>query len=131
MPAIAELRQIDGAMWARIPINGSEGRVSILSDAEIAANDQELEKAFAEIERLRAALRQVIGSCGDAAQWVSAARIAREALGDEQSPAPTKSEAQQVWEDSAKRIDDQNRREAAGEDVSGEIRQRLPGGSDW
>jgi hypothetical protein len=67
------------------------------------------------------------------AAWASA--LAEDALGvwNEMIEAAPKrlSESQQVWKDSAERIDDYNRREAAGEDVSREIRPRMPGGSDW
>lgn len=37
----------------------------------------------------------------------------------------------EIWQSAAARVDDYNRREAAGEDVSNEVRPRLPGGSDW
>lgn len=40
-------------------------------------------------------------------------------------------EMQNIFESAADRIDDYDRREAAGEDVSGEARPRMPGGSDW
>lgn len=36
-----------------------------------------------------------------------------------------------LWEQAKVWIDDYDRREAAGEDVSAEVRPRLPGGSDW
>lgn len=59
MPQPAELRMIDGVTWARIPISGDDGRVQLLSDAEITANDQKVERLLAEIERLRAVLTEI------------------------------------------------------------------------
>lgn len=35
MPQIAELREIDGQMWARIPVNEYDGVVSLYSEAEV------------------------------------------------------------------------------------------------
>ena len=40
-------------------------------------------------------------------------------------------EVKGIFESAAKSIEDYDRREAAGEDVSGEDRPRMPGGSDW
>lgn len=40
-------------------------------------------------------------------------------------------EAAEVANNARKAIADYDEREAKGEDVSGEIRPRLPGGSDW
>jgi len=36
-----------------------------------------------------------------------------------------------IWSEAAQRIEDYDRRENAGEDVSREIRPRFPGGSDF
>ena len=38
---------------------------------------------------------------------------------------------QNIFESAADHIVDYDRREAAGEDVSGEVRPRMPGGSDF
>jgi hypothetical protein len=40
-------------------------------------------------------------------------------------------ETEQVWTAARKRIEDYDRREAAGENVSDELRPRMPGGSDF
>lgn len=40
-------------------------------------------------------------------------------------------EAAEIYEAAHRRILDYDRREAAGEDVSGEVRPRMPGGSDF
>ena len=45
--------------------------------------------------------------------------------------APSTSHDWDVMPDYAKNIEDYDRREAAGEDVSGEMRPRFPGGSDF
>lgn len=60
MPQIAELREINGAIWARVPVMDDYGRVQILTDAEITANDQKIEGLLDENERLRTALRDLI-----------------------------------------------------------------------
>ena len=39
--------------------------------------------------------------------------------------------ATEIWQAASDRIEDYDRREAAGEDVSNELRPRMPGGSDW
>lgn len=55
MPKIAELREIDGAIWARVPIElGSP--IEILSPDEIEAKSNREQRHLAEIDRLRAAL---------------------------------------------------------------------------
>ena len=40
-------------------------------------------------------------------------------------------DVQSIFESAADHIVDYDRREAAGEDVSGEVRPRMPGGSDF
>lgn len=54
MPKIAELRKIDGAMWARLPDLQPPARAQILSDAEITANAEKWEALLTENDRLRA-----------------------------------------------------------------------------
>lgn len=62
MPQIAELREIDGAIWARIPpFSADQGVVQMLSEAEIAERDRKTSKLLDEIERLTAALRIFVG----------------------------------------------------------------------
>lgn len=53
MPVIAELRGIDGAIWARVPVTGDEGQIQIMSEAEIQAQQKREQGQLAEIERLR------------------------------------------------------------------------------
>lgn len=53
MPQIAELKDFEGAVWARVPVElGSP--IAILSPAEIEANRQREERYLDEIERLQA-----------------------------------------------------------------------------
>lgn len=42
MPMIAELRKIGEEMWARVPVTEGAGRIQILSNAEIAENDEKI-----------------------------------------------------------------------------------------
>lgn len=56
MPMIAELREIGGALWARVPLAEGAGRIQILSDAEVTQNDARLARLLSENDRLRAAL---------------------------------------------------------------------------
>lgn len=60
MPQIAELKVIDGATWARVDVTGDEGRIQILSDAEVMENDRLVQRLLAKIEEL-----QKCGSCGE------------------------------------------------------------------
>lgn len=53
MPQITELRQIDGALWARIPVTGDEGCVQIMSEAEIEEQSRKATSMLDEITRLR------------------------------------------------------------------------------
>lgn len=74
MPQIAEIRMIDDAVWARIPVSGDDGRVQLLTDAEMTANDQKMARLLNEIERLRAALINMLDD-GDSTDRAHARRV--------------------------------------------------------
>lgn len=62
MPKIAELREIDGEVWARVEMElGSP--IELLSPAEIEANHKRTMAYLDEIDRLRAALQDAVDSC--------------------------------------------------------------------
>lgn len=58
MPQVAELKEIDGSVWARVPMElGSP--IQILAPAEIEENRKREVRRLDEIERLRAALKDI------------------------------------------------------------------------
>lgn len=62
MPKVAELREIEGAVWARIEMQlGSP--IQLLSPDEIDVNQKREDGYLDEIERLRAALNTIAGIC--------------------------------------------------------------------
>jgi hypothetical protein len=64
MPQIAELTEIDGAIWARIPMDGGSP-VQLLNPTEIEANSRREQGYLAEIASLRATLIQIRAVCED------------------------------------------------------------------
>lgn len=58
MPQIAEIKEIDGRIWVRVPMElGSP--VQILSPSEIEENQERVMRHLDEIERLREALKDI------------------------------------------------------------------------
>ena len=75
MPKIAELREIDGGMWARIEIKNDDGEVTLWTGAEknralVLERAAALEEAAAEADRLgepqlRDSIRAMIVQAGE------------------------------------------------------------------
>lgn len=65
MPQVVEIKKFEGAIWARIPLLGDEGRIVLLSDDEITKQEREAQAILDEIDRLRAALVSVLSLARD------------------------------------------------------------------
>lgn len=59
MPKIAELREMDGSVWARLEMDLGGQSVELLSEAEIEANLNREMGYLDDIDRLRAALKEI------------------------------------------------------------------------
>lgn len=60
MPKVAELREIDGAIWARIEIDAKDGVVELLSAKEIEERRNQLANLLDQIAGLRRTLWMIV-----------------------------------------------------------------------
>jgi hypothetical protein len=80
MPKIAEIREIDGWIWARVEMRDGSP-IQFLTSDEIDKNRERELHQLDEIERLRAALQYIANSAGCGCPCCSVAeRLALEAL---------------------------------------------------
>lgn len=83
MPKIADFRIIDGATWVRVEITEDQGRLQILSDAEIAERDKQMQHLLRDHDRYHDALLAIdrAATARRRGAIAEAQHIARKALG--------------------------------------------------